>query len=144
HLLSPWFGIALIFLGVGVNLYAALRHVQFIGQLKSGEVAYPRPSKRAALLALLLALIGLAMAFYLTFLRTSAEPSVIKASAGQARSVEVSAVQLKEPLMSSPATAPSANEIVSIASNHSVDATVEKLKTMLQAKNVTIFALVDH
>jgi putative membrane protein len=88
HQLSVSFGITLIVIGAGVNLYAAWRHVQFIGQLNSGEVTYPRPSKRAALLALLLALIGLAMAFYLTFLRTSAPPSVDKASAGQARSVE--------------------------------------------------------
>lgn len=34
--------------------------------------------------------------------------------------------------------------IVSKLSNHSVDATVEKLKGILQAKGVTLFALVDH
>ena len=31
-----------------------------------------------------------------------------------------------------------------IASNHSVDQTVEKLKGVLQAKGVNLFALVDH
>jgi uncharacterized protein (DUF302 family) len=31
-----------------------------------------------------------------------------------------------------------------VASNHSVDQTVEKLKGILQAKGVTLFALVDH
>jgi len=36
------------------------------------------------------------------------------------------------------------NGIVEIASNHSVDQTVEKLKAILQAKGVTLFALVDH
>jgi uncharacterized protein (DUF302 family) len=36
------------------------------------------------------------------------------------------------------------NGIVSIPSNHSVEQTVEKLKAMLQAKGVTLFALVDH
>jgi uncharacterized protein (DUF302 family) len=36
------------------------------------------------------------------------------------------------------------NGIVCRKSNHSVDETVEKLKSMLQAKGVTIFALVDH
>jgi uncharacterized protein (DUF302 family) len=36
------------------------------------------------------------------------------------------------------------NGIVSKPSNHSVDATVEKLKGILQAKGVTLFALVDH
>ena len=34
--------------------------------------------------------------------------------------------------------------IVSVKSNHSVDQTVEKLKGILQAKGVTLFALVDH
>jgi len=34
--------------------------------------------------------------------------------------------------------------IVDIASHHSVDATVEKLRDILAAKGVTLFALVDH
>jgi uncharacterized protein (DUF302 family) len=38
----------------------------------------------------------------------------------------------------------SANGIVDIRSNHTVDATVEKLKNILEAKAVTLFALVDH
>ena len=36
------------------------------------------------------------------------------------------------------------NGIVQLASHHSVDETVEKLKGILQAKGVTLFALVDH
>src|SRR5271165_706720 len=36
------------------------------------------------------------------------------------------------------------NGIVNVPSNHSVDQTVEKLKGILQAKGVTLFALVDH
>jgi uncharacterized protein (DUF302 family) len=36
------------------------------------------------------------------------------------------------------------NGIVTKLSNHSVDETVEKLKAILQAKGVTLFALVDH
>ncbi len=36
------------------------------------------------------------------------------------------------------------NGIISIPSNHSADQTVEKLKAILQAKGVTLFALVDH
>lgn len=41
---------------------------------------------------------------------------------------------------------PSASDsgIVSLPSNHSVDETVAKLKGILQAGGVTIFALVDH
>jgi len=36
------------------------------------------------------------------------------------------------------------NGIVNRPSNHSVDQTVEKLKAILQAKGVALFALVDH
>lgn len=36
------------------------------------------------------------------------------------------------------------NGIVSKASKHSVDETVEKIKGILQAKGVALFALVDH
>src|SRR5262249_28138696 len=36
------------------------------------------------------------------------------------------------------------NGIVTLPSNHSVDQTVEKLKAILQARGVTLFALIDH
>ena len=36
------------------------------------------------------------------------------------------------------------NGIISKPSNHSVEQTVEKLKNILQSKNVTLFTLVDH
>lgn len=36
------------------------------------------------------------------------------------------------------------NGIINVLSNHSVDETVEKLKTILQAKGVALFALIDH
>ena len=38
----------------------------------------------------------------------------------------------------------SATGIVDIPSHHSVDATVEKIRGILAAKSVTLFALVDH
>jgi uncharacterized protein (DUF302 family) len=41
-------------------------------------------------------------------------------------------------------TANAASGIISVPSHHSVDQTVEKLKGILQAKGVTLFALVDH
>jgi uncharacterized protein (DUF302 family) len=34
--------------------------------------------------------------------------------------------------------------LVELLSNHSVDETVEKLKGILQAKGITLFALIDH
>src|SRR5579863_8148460 len=36
------------------------------------------------------------------------------------------------------------NGIIDTLSNHSVDQTVEKLKGILQAKGISLFALVDH
>jgi uncharacterized protein (DUF302 family) len=39
---------------------------------------------------------------------------------------------------------PQDNGIISKASNHSVEQTVENLKNILAAKGITIFALVDH
>ena len=43
------------------------------------------------------------------------------------------------------AVAPATNKgIIDKASNHSVEQTVEKLKSILQSKGVTLFALVDH
>ena len=41
-------------------------------------------------------------------------------------------------------TATRDNGVISTPSNHSVDQTVEKLKGILQAKGVALFALVDH
>jgi uncharacterized protein (DUF302 family) len=34
--------------------------------------------------------------------------------------------------------------LITLASNHTVDQTIARLQTMLQAKGVTIFALIDH
>ena len=36
------------------------------------------------------------------------------------------------------------NGIVDLASHHSVDETVERLKNILHAKGVTLFAIIDH
>ena len=41
-------------------------------------------------------------------------------------------------------TTVAAKGIVEIPSHHSVDETVDKLKNILQAKGVTLFALIDH
>ncbi len=41
-------------------------------------------------------------------------------------------------------SSPTNTGIVSLSSNHTLDQTVERLKGILQAKGVTLFALVDH
>jgi putative membrane protein len=67
--LSLWSGVALVALGVLVNLVAILRHVQLIHELNSGTWQPGRVSRDAILLGLLLAAIGIAMAIYLVLVR---------------------------------------------------------------------------
>ena len=62
-------GIALVALGVLVNLLAALRHVQLIRQLRTGTWKPGRISTQAVVLAVVLAFGGLAMAIYLAVVR---------------------------------------------------------------------------
>ncbi len=62
-------GIALVALGVLVNLLAALRHVQLIRELRTGTWQAGRISMQAVVLAIILALGGLAMAVYLAVVR---------------------------------------------------------------------------
>lgn len=137
HQFSLWFGIVLILSGVIVNVYAARRHAQFGTNYESAELEFHRSAKRFAVAALFLALIGLAMAAYLALLHDSAPAAATQSSAEQSNSANA-----KEPLMSpQPQTD---YGIVSKPSAHSVDETVTKLKSILESKGVTIFALVDH
>jgi uncharacterized protein (DUF302 family) len=76
-------------------------------------------------IAFFLALVGLAMAIYLISVRGSV-------SSPSANREELSMTLNKS------------NGIIDTPSNHSVDQTVEKLKGILTAKGVTLFALVDH
>ncbi|HUJ79228.1 MAG TPA: DUF202 domain-containing protein [Nitrospiria bacterium] len=62
---SLWFGTALIVLGVLVNVFSAWHHFRLVRELNRGGPAPARPSASAILVALLLALVGLAMAIYL-------------------------------------------------------------------------------
>jgi uncharacterized protein (DUF302 family)/uncharacterized membrane protein YidH (DUF202 family) len=127
--LSLWFGTALIALGIVVNLYAAWQHARLVSDLNRGAATPSRPSMAAVAIAVFLAVVGLAMAIYLISLRGAAPKN-----AGN------NSLNIQEMPMSPAAD----NGIVSKPSNHSVDETVEKLKAILQAKGVTLFALVDH
>ncbi len=122
---SFWAGTTLIVLGVIVNTVSVRRHVHLVQELKSGGSAVARPSSLAIIVALILAVVGLAMAIYLIAVREPKQASV------EGR---------REKTMASN-TDPG---IVSIPSNHSVDQTVEKVKEILQAKGVKLFASVDH
>jgi uncharacterized protein (DUF302 family)/uncharacterized membrane protein YidH (DUF202 family) len=123
--LSLWFGTALIALGVVVNLLSAWHHLRLVRELDRGGPVPSRPSIQAVLIALFLALVGLAMAIYLVSVRgsTSLHPE---------NNEEVSMT-------------PAANKgIVDKPSNHSVEQTVDRLKNILQSKGVTLFGLIDH
>ncbi len=62
---SVWFGVALVGLGVVVNLAAAVRHVRLLRGFREGGAAVGRPSKMALAVAILLACVGIGTAVYL-------------------------------------------------------------------------------
>jgi uncharacterized protein (DUF302 family)/uncharacterized membrane protein YidH (DUF202 family) len=126
--LSLWFGVALIAMGIAVNLLSAWRHARLIHELNLGEESHYRPSAQAIGVAVILALVGVAMAAYLVSIRSST-------NSGSSSSYE------EAPVQAQPAAD---NGIAKIPSHHSVDETVERLKLILQTKGVTLFALVDH
>jgi uncharacterized protein (DUF302 family)/uncharacterized membrane protein YidH (DUF202 family) len=123
--LSLWFGTALIAVGVVVNLLSAWHHLRLVRELNRGGPVPSRPSTQAVLIALFLALVGLAMAIYLISVHSSANVHF----------------ETNEELSMTPAPD---KGIVSKPSNHSVEQTVEKLKNILQSKGVTLFAVIDH
>ncbi len=63
--LSVWSGIALVGLGVVVNVSAVVRHFQLIHELSSGTWIAGRVSRNAVILGILLAAMGVGMAAYL-------------------------------------------------------------------------------
>jgi uncharacterized protein (DUF302 family)/uncharacterized membrane protein YidH (DUF202 family) len=126
---SLWFGTGLILLGVLVSVLSLVRYLRLIAQLKSGTGAFSNTSNLAIAIAILLGVLGLAMSYYLVATR------------------HVSALSIPAVKEASMPAAPGAvleNGIVRIPSHHSVDETVTKLETILQAKNVKLFAVVDH
>jgi putative membrane protein len=62
-------GVALVVLGVVVNVSATIRHFQITRELSSGTWVPGRVSKDAVVLALVLAAVGVGMAVYLTVVR---------------------------------------------------------------------------
>jgi putative membrane protein len=62
---SLWSGTAFIVVGVAVNLLSTRRHLRVVEELNRGQLAdLRRPSQQAVVLALFLALVGVAMALY--------------------------------------------------------------------------------
>src|SRR5262249_40421110 len=123
--LSLWFGTALIAGGVIVNVFAGWRYARLVRELDRGEKTHSYPLTKALAIAVFLALVGLAMTIYLVWIRPATR-SQLKSS--------------EEISMTTSAT----TGIINKPSNHSVDETVEKLKGLLSAKEIALFALIDH
>jgi inner membrane protein YidH len=66
---SLWFGTALIAVGIVVNLSAAWHHTRLVRELDQGETPRCSSLSQNVAIALLLALVGLAMAIYLIAVR---------------------------------------------------------------------------
>ena len=123
--LSLWFGTALIFMGVLVCLLSLVRYRRLLQQLEQSEAVLSRPSTLAMTTAVVLAVLGVAMAIYLISVRPITPDNASKAR-------ETSMAQIPE------------NGILRAASNHSVDETVTRLQGILQSKGVKLFTIVDH
>ena len=67
--LSVWSGVALVALGVAVNISSTIRHFQLVHELSSGTWVPGRVSKNAIILAILLSGVGTGMAVYLIVIR---------------------------------------------------------------------------
>jgi len=122
---SLWFGTALIAVGVIMNVFAGWRHAKLVRELDRGDTARAGSSRQAVAIAFFLALVGLAMAIYLVLVRNSTHSQLENRK-------EISV------------TLNAGKGIIDAPSNHSVDQTVDKLKGLLEAKGVNLFALVDH
>ena len=122
---SLWFGIALIFLGVLVCLLSLVRYQRLLKQLQNAEAMLSRPSALAIAAALVLAILGVAMAIYLISVRPITQNNSSKSQ--------------ETPMAPIPD-----NGILRIPSNHSVDETVTRLQSILQSKAVKLFTIVDH
>jgi uncharacterized protein (DUF302 family)/uncharacterized membrane protein YidH (DUF202 family) len=123
--LSLWFGTALIGAGVAVLLFAAWHHWRLVGKMNRGQLVTSHSQTLAVASCLFLAVVGIGMAIYLISVGDSAH----------------SPSENGQEISMAPNTS---NGILSKPSNHSVDETLEKLKRILQAKGVNVFAIVDH
>src|SRR5208337_4604126 len=66
---SLWFGTVLILLGVLVSVLSLVRYLRLVAQLRSGVHSFGNASALAVAMAILLAVLGLAMSYYLVATR---------------------------------------------------------------------------
>lgn len=78
---SLWFGTLLILVGVAVSVLSLVRYVRLVAILKSGGKAFGNPSALAVTMAIFLAVLGLAMSYYLISARHISATTPSKAPA---------------------------------------------------------------
>jgi uncharacterized protein (DUF302 family) len=123
--LSLWFGTLLIASGVLVNVFAGWHHFRLVKELDRGERNTATPQTRLLRLHFFWRLLGWRW----------------RSSWYQ---FETQAICMDEAEKETKMTLDAGRGIVAIPSNYTVDETVERLKGILEAKQVTLFALVDH
>ena len=117
---SPGFGATLILAGSLALVWSAWGYTRLIRRLKRGESEPSQGSFFAVAIAVLLAALGVALAIHLL-------------------SVNAAAMQPTQEISMS-----SKNGIVTIASRHSVEQTVQRLEEIFATKGVKLFAGIDH
>jgi uncharacterized protein (DUF302 family)/uncharacterized membrane protein YidH (DUF202 family) len=117
-------GIALVLIGVVVNIAAAWGHLRYIHRLNAGLPFTGKPSMLAIVLAVILAVAGIVMAFYLGTTRVDHSNSVEKPKEN---------ISMK-----------TGDGIISKPSQYSVPQTLDRLEALLKTKGITIFARIDH
>ena len=125
---SLWFGTGLILVGVAVSVLALARYLRLLGKLSHGDRTFERPSTLAIGIAIFLAVLGLALSYYLL----------------SSHGLSARPLRTQEAPMPASSPTPSGNGVARLSSLHSVDDTVAKLEAMLKEKNVKLFAVVDH
>jgi uncharacterized protein (DUF302 family)/uncharacterized membrane protein YidH (DUF202 family) len=123
---SLWFGTALLLLGVAVCLWSLSRYLRLVRSIRTGALSISHPSTLAIAVASTLAVLGLAMGYYLMSTRHVAAGTGFEAQQEVSMSTTID------------------NGVVRVSSQHTVGDTVAKLKSILQAKNVKLFTVVDH
>jgi uncharacterized protein (DUF302 family)/uncharacterized membrane protein YidH (DUF202 family) len=122
--LSLPLGVGLVLIGVVINLASCWGHVRYIQRLNKGLPTVGRPARLAIVLALMLAVAGVAMAFYLgTTKAGNPEP----------------ATRYKEP-----DSMKTGEGIINKPSQYSVSETLDRVEALLKTKGITVFARIDH
>ncbi len=84
HEFSIWFGVALIAIGIAVNLFSARRFMRLAGELNRNQFGHRSLSKQGATVALFLALLGIALTIYLTLFLAQPPDALHASLAGMA------------------------------------------------------------